>query len=106
MYWGTLRFIFYFEDLPDGSCAIDGMACNMQDNIIQIVNDISSIMECRILCHDEQSCAYITFYGLRASPSLILVSFTHLARSSFPVMTARQRTAAVCQLNFNFVAQP
>ena len=68
MLLGTLNFIFYFEDLPDGSCAIEGMACNMQDNIIQIVNDISSITECRILCHDEQSCTYMTFYGPESFP--------------------------------------
>ena len=40
----------------------------MEDNIIGIVNDISSILECRNLCYDEQSCAFITFYGPDSFP--------------------------------------
>ena len=40
----------------------------MQDNVISIDNRVSTVVQCRQLCHDEPAFVFLTFYGPDSFP--------------------------------------
>ena len=53
----------YLPDLPNGACAITNRMCEIQENIVKIVQEVASLAECRLICQDEPQCGYITYFA-------------------------------------------
>ena len=54
----------------NGTCSLDDYACDIvDDNLVELVNDVSSVDECRQACNDNRaSCKYFTYFGPDSYP--------------------------------------
>ena len=43
-------------------CSVVLQHCVFEDNILDIINNVPSLPECRLLCQDKQDCRYLTYY--------------------------------------------
>ena len=64
---GGVGFAGASDFLPDGDCLAEGVACNMEENIIKIASDVLSKEECNQLCKDF-SCKFFTYYSSKGFP--------------------------------------
>ena len=61
------------------TCSSSGVACvNHEDNVIDEIENIPTIEECRQLCYDNQDCDFFTYYGDQSFP---LRNFCFLMRT-------------------------
>ena len=56
--------------LPNGQCSVRDMACQLEsDNVIGIINGVTSAEECKMECEDESNnCKVYSHYGPDGSP--------------------------------------
>ena len=57
-----------FADLPGGVCSVDDQTCEMHGNVVMIVPNIDTMVECRLICQDEAACRYFTHFGTDSYP--------------------------------------
>ena len=51
------------------TCFSNNTACdNTADNVLDTVGGVGTVGECRQLCHDQEECGYITYYGQDSFP--------------------------------------
>ena len=51
------------------TCSSNNTACdNHNDNLIETVNGVDTVEECRQLCYDDQECEYLTHYSEHSFP--------------------------------------
>ena len=43
-------------------CSVDMQHCVFEDNILDIINNVPSLEQCRLMCKAEKDCRYITYY--------------------------------------------
>ena len=48
---------------PNGVCLVEDQACQIEDNLISLVADVTTLAQCRQICHDEPACAFATHFG-------------------------------------------
>ena len=77
--WKILGFFFFsstssaahFNDENPSDCQINNTACNIhEDNLIETIQGIYTLLECREICLDNPSseCEFITYFDQSGSP--------------------------------------
>jgi len=91
--------------LPNGVCTLENQMCEMHENVITIVTGVSSIAECKVICDEEATCQYLTYYK-EESPSLseacVLYTSCDVLRDCKGCITA----SVACQQLTGLCSQP
>ena len=43
-------------------CSVNSQHCVFEDNILSIINNVTTLEQCRLMCKEEKDCRYITYY--------------------------------------------
>ena len=43
-------------------CSVELQHCVFENNIINIINNVSGLEDCRLMCKAEKDCRYLTYY--------------------------------------------
>ena len=63
-----LCFAFVSSDSPV-SCTNSNVACDvLGDNVLDSMDGVATVEECRQLCYDSDDCHFITYYGPDSFP--------------------------------------
>ena len=65
----TVAGSFSLQALPGGSCYIKDEECKVDgDNVISILHNIPTLEQCRQICHDEEHCSFLSYFGANSFP--------------------------------------
>ena len=78
----------------------------MQDNIISIVNGVSTVVLCRQLCHGEPACAFLTFYGPESFPFSETCVLYSSCESLYPCEDCLTEEASCLPVEFQVCSSP
>ena len=57
------------DPAPGLSCSSNSTACGTgEDNLLSFTGGVTSLTQCRQLCHADPECAYFTYFGLESFP--------------------------------------